>query len=96
MCIRDRHIHGHKELSEHKDVVEVKAGKEVWIPLFAMHSANFDVAVNVGDHVYVGTKLAQCNDRMIVPIYSSAVSYTHLDVYKRQDVSCKIQRNIHM
>ena len=78
-----QHIHGHKELSEHKDVVEVKAGKEVWIPLFAMHSANFDVAVNVGDHVYVGTKLAQCNDRMIVPIYSSVSG-----VVKAIDAKC--------
>lgn len=66
-----QHINGHKELSEHKDVVKVDAGKEVLIPLFATHSTNFDVFVKAGDHVKVGTKLAQCNDRMIVPIYAS-------------------------
>ena len=46
-----QHINGHKELSEHKDVVKVDAGKEVLIPLFATHSTNFDVFVKAGDHV---------------------------------------------
>ena len=66
-----QHINGHKDLSDHGDIKAVKAGKEVKIPLYATHSANFDVLVKEGDHVCVGTKLAQCNDRMIVPIYSS-------------------------
>ena len=66
-----QHIPGFKELSDHKDIIEVKPGKEVSIPLFANHSQNFELLVNEGDKVYVGTKLAVCNERMTVPIYSS-------------------------
>lgn len=66
-----QHIEGHKALTEHEDVVKVTSGPELWIPLFAMHSTNFDVLVKVGDYVRVGTKLAQCNDRIVVPIFSS-------------------------
>ena len=66
-----QHIPGFKELSDHKDIIEEKPGKEVSIPLFANHSQNFELLVNEGDKVYVGTKLAVCNERMTVPIYSS-------------------------
>lgn len=66
-----KHLEGFKDLTANKEIVEVKAGKEVFIPLYASHSANFDVLVKEGDHVSIGTKLAQCNDRMIVPIFSS-------------------------
>lgn len=66
-----QHIPGFKELSEHKDVIEVKPGKEVFIPLFANHSQNFELLVKEGDSVLVGTKLAICKERMTVPIYSS-------------------------
>lgn len=66
-----QHIPGFKELSEHKDVIEVKPGKNVLIPLFANHSQNFNLLVKEGDPVFVGTKLAICEDRMTVPIYSS-------------------------
>lgn len=76
-----QHIPGFKDLSETKEIVEVKAGKQVFIPLFASHSANFDVLVKEGDHVCVGTKIAQCNDKMIVPIYAS-VSGTVVGVQK--------------
>ena len=66
-----QHIPGFKELSEHKDIIEVKPGKNILIPLFANHSQNFEVLVKEGDFVSVGTKLAICNERMTVPIYSS-------------------------
>lgn len=66
-----QHIPGHKDLSEDKTVLELKAGKQVFIPLYASHSANFELLVKEGDHVCVGSKIAQCNERMIVPIYAS-------------------------
>ena len=66
-----QHIPGFKELSEHKDIIEVRPGKEILIPLFANHSQNFELLVKEGDQVFIGTKLAVCEERMTVPIYSS-------------------------
>ncbi len=64
-------INGRKELTDSKDIVKANDAATISVPLFATHSDKFDVLVNEGDQVFVGTKLAQCNDRMIVPIYSS-------------------------
>ena len=66
-----QYIPGHKDLTEHKDVLDVKPGKKVFIPLYAGHSTNFELLVKEGDQVFVGTKLAICNEKMVVPIYSS-------------------------
>lgn len=66
-----QHIHGYKDLTNHKEVLEVKVGNEVYIPLVCGPATNIDVLVKEGDHVFIGTKLAQCNERNIVPIYSS-------------------------
>ena len=66
-----QHIPGFKEMTEHKSVIEVKPGKQVFIPLYASHSQKFDLLVNEGDHVSAGTKVAECTDRMCIPIYSS-------------------------
>ena len=66
-----QHIPGFKELSDHNDVLEVSAGKEVYIPLIAGASTSFDMFVKEGDKVAIGTKLAVCNERNVVPIYSS-------------------------
>ena len=63
-----QHIPGFKELSEHKDIIEVRPGKEILIPLFANHSQNFELLVKEGDQVFIGTKLAVCEERMRVPI----------------------------
>lgn len=83
-----QHIDGHKELTEHEEIVQVKAGKQVFIPLFANHSQNFELLVNEGDRVLVGTKLAVCNEKMVVPIYSS-VSGTFTGIAKRMHASLK-------
>lgn len=82
------HIPGHKELSDHVDIKEVKANNKVYIPLICGSSVNVDVLVNEGDHVYVGTKIAQCNERNIVPIYAS-VSGTIGKIEKRMHSSLK-------
>ena len=66
-----QHIPGHKELSDHVDILQVKAGKEVYIPMVSGACMNLDILVKEGDHVCIGTKVAQCNERNIVPIYAS-------------------------
>lgn len=66
-----QHIPGHKSLSESKPLLELAAGKQVFIPLYAGHSLNFELLVKEGDEVKVGTKIAQCNEKMYVPIYAS-------------------------
>ena len=63
-----QHIQGHKELTEHVDILEIKAGNCVYIPMLSGASTNLEMLVQEGDKVLVGTKLAVCN----------AVSYTHL------------------
>lgn len=82
------HIPGYKDLSEHNDVINVEAGKQVFLPLYASHSTKFDVLVKEGDHVCVGTLLATCSDRMFVPIYSS-VSGTVSGIQKIMHMSLK-------
>lgn len=66
-----QHIEGFKNLTDHKSVVDVPAGKLVYIPMYATHSTKFDMLVQEGDRVFVGTKVAQCNERMVVPVFSS-------------------------
>ena len=82
------HVPGYKELSDDKELLEVAAGSQVFIPLYANHSLKFDVLVKEGDQVKVGTKLAECNDRMYMPIYAS-VSGTVKGVQKRMHMSLK-------
>lgn len=66
-----QHIPGFKNLTDHKEVIEIKPGAQVSIPLYATHSANFEVLVKEGDKVFIGTKIAVCNEKMVVPIFSS-------------------------
>lgn len=83
-----QHIPGHKDLTDTKELLKVKAGPQVFIPLFASHSTKFNVLVKEGDHVCVGTKIAECSDRMVVPIYSS-VSGTVKGVQKLMHMTLK-------
>ena len=41
-----QHIPGHKELSDHVDIMEVKAGSKVFIPLICGPSVNLEILVN--------------------------------------------------
>ena len=68
MC---QHVDGKKELTAHESVVTVQASSKVYIPLIHMNSTKFEVHVNEGDHVKIGTKLATRNDNFIVPVFSS-------------------------
>lgn len=83
-----QHIDGHKKLTEQGEIVQVKAGKQVFIPLFANHSQNFEILVKEGEQVFVGTKLAVCNEKMTVPVYSS-VSGVFTGIVKRMHSSLK-------
>lgn len=83
-----RHIDGRKDWTDQKEILAGPESDLIFVPLFAMHSDQFDLLVNEGDYVQVGTKLAQCNDRMIVPIYSS-VSGTVKGVQKIMHGSLK-------
>ena len=65
------HLNGHKDLTEHKELVEVKPGKSVYIPLYAGAATNPKVLVNEGDKVSVGTLIAVFDERNYVPIFSS-------------------------
>jgi Na+-translocating ferredoxin:NAD+ oxidoreductase subunit C len=66
-----RHLDGHKDLTDHRDIVRVDAGKFVYIPLMSMFSTNIEVLVNEGDKVKVGTLVARRVDGMTVPFFSS-------------------------
>ena len=83
-----QHIQGHKELTEHVDILEIKAGNCVYIPMLSGASTNLEMLVQEGDKVLVGTKLAVCNERNVVPIYSS-VSGTMKGIEKRMHSSLK-------
>ena len=57
-----QHIPGFKELSEHKDIIEVRPGKEILIPLFANHSQNFELLVKEGVHRYETGRMRRTDD----------------------------------
>ena len=76
-----QHLNGHKELTDHADVVEISPDKQVLIPLVCYGSMELEVLVKENDKVKVGTKIAVRNDKMIIPIFSS-VSGTVVKVVK--------------
>ena len=90
MC---EHIPGRKSLTENEKVVEVFPAKEAFIPLIAGNNTDFDIFVEEGDQVYVGTKLAQTKAGFCVPIYSS-VSGIYKGTAKRMHSSMKPQNHM--
>lgn len=83
-----QHIDGRKKLTEEKKVIELLNEENVWIPLYATHTENFELFVKEGDQVFVGTKLAQTKEGFFVPIYAS-VSGTVSKIEKRLHSSTK-------
>lgn len=65
------HVDGHKELTDHKDIVEIKDTGLLYIPLMNGGSTEFEVLVKEGDKVKVGTRIARRNDTMEVPLFAS-------------------------
>ncbi len=66
-----KHLAGHKDLTDHREIIRVEAGKFVYIPLMSMFSTNIEVLVKEGDKVKVGTLIARRTEGMIVPFFSS-------------------------
>ena len=90
MC---EHIPGRKSLTEKEEVLEVFPEKEAFIPLIAGNNTDFEVFVEEGDQVYVGTKLAQTKAGFHVPIYSS-VSGIYKGTAKRMHSSMRPQNHM--
>lgn len=90
-----QHIPGRKELTEKSQVLSLMPKENVYIPLIHGRSTadDFEVFVSEGDEVKVGTKLAQTNGGLFVPIYSS-VSGVYRGTAKRMHNSMRPQ--VHM
>ncbi len=69
-----KHINGHKELTAHKDIIDLTNDKEVaslvYFPLVSPNGKEVELLVKAKDKVKVGTKIIQRID-FDVPIYSS-------------------------
>lgn len=90
MC---QHIPGRKGLTDHSDVKELMPAKEVYIPLFAGANSQIEILVNEGDHVKIGTRLANTKSAFPVPLYSS-VSGIYKGTVKRPHNSLKPQQHM--
>ena len=88
-----QHIPGRKDLTDHSDAKTLMPKKTVFIPVFAGPVTQAEILVNEGDHVKVGTKLANTKSAFPVPIYSS-VSGIYKGTVKRPHNSLKPQ--LHM
>lgn len=66
-----KHVNGHKELTNHSEIVKIQASNLVSIPLINGTSTTVEVYVKEGDKVKVGTKIAARKDNMYVPLFSS-------------------------
>jgi len=85
-------LDGQKGLTKDKPILAIEAPDVVYIPLVIGAAIQFDVHVQAGDEVKVGTKLATRKD-MYVPIYSP-VSGTVKGIEKRMHSSGRPQNHI--
>lgn len=81
-------VDGKKQLSNSKAVIEYLEPKSVAIPLKNMGSESFEIHVEIGDKVKIGTKIATRNDHFTVPVFSS-VSGVVTAIEKKAHVSLK-------
>ena len=79
-------VDGNKELTAERPILEYLNPKTVEIAIKHMASEKFDVHVEIGDQVKIGTLLATRKDQFDVPIFSS-VSGTVKAVEKKDHVS---------
>ncbi len=61
----------HKELTEHKPIVKLDAPKMVILPLRQHIGATLEPLVKVGEHVYMGQKIADSDQFVSAPVHSS-------------------------
>ena len=85
-----QHIPGRKSLTDHSDVKVLMPKERVFIPLFAGPVTKYDLLVSEGDHVDIGTRLANTKSAFDVPLYSS-VSGTFKGLVKKPHSSLKPQ-----
>lgn len=82
-----RHLDGHKELTAHNEIIDLKAGEKIYIPL--MHgNATVKCLVNVGDEVKIGDRIGVRDDHFYVPFFAS-VSGKVVGIEKRMSASLK-------
>lgn len=90
MC---NHIPGRKDLTDHSDVKVLMPAKSVYIPLFAGNNSQVEILVSEGEHVNIGTRLANTKSAFPVPLYSS-VSGIYKGIVKKQHNSLKPQQHM--
>lgn len=82
------HIAGRKDITNTKKPLEFLQPETVAIPIINTGSTVFDIHVEVGDRVKIGTKLATRADHFNIPLLSS-VSGQVIEVIERLHVSSK-------
>ncbi len=82
------HLEGHKDLTNHKEILRLEEPDVIWIPL-NNGAAPCTPLVNVGDEVKVGTKIAERNDHFYLPLFSP-VSGTVTGIEKKMNSSMKM------
>ena len=76
-----QHIDGHKELTAHNEIIRLEPAKIICVAL-SHGNIEANCMVKVGDHVKIGTKLAERNDTFYVPVFAP-VSGTVIALEKR-------------
>lgn len=82
------HLEGHKDLTNHKEILRLEEPDVIWIPL-NNGAAPCTPLVNVGDEVKVGTKIAERNDHFYLPLFSP-VSGTVTGIEKKMNSAMKM------
>ncbi len=86
------HLNGKKDLTNKSELLVLDAVETIYVPLVIGASTAFDVHVEEGQEVCVGTLLATRTD-MVVPVYSP-VSGIYKGIEKRMHVSGRPQNHL--
>lgn len=65
-----KRITGYKNLTDHNEIIKIKASDRVYFPL-VLSGKELTLKVNINDRVKIGQVLAERNDHFYVPIFSS-------------------------
>ncbi len=90
-----QHLDGHKELTAHKDVLNMPEPDDLWVPL-VNGRAECTPLVKAGDEVKVGQKIGEpTNGFWYIPVFSP-VSGTVVGVEKRMSAALKPTDHLHI
>ena len=67
-------------MTDKGQVLDLQPAKEVYIPLVAGANTNFEILVEEGQTVAIGTKLAETKTGFYVPVYSSGAPMPGRDI----------------